>query len=659
MTETSPSVPTTTLITRAAAPRRRAQLLALGLLGALLLLAWGTATADAQATAPAGRPLYHNGPSGRYLMDGAWLFRLDPREVGLQEHYEDQTSTAGWTGVSVPNAWNATDESLESFQGSVGWYRKDFRLPSAAKDLSWIVRLESVNYRSRVWLNGRPIGSNRGAYLPFELRLPAGALKRGGTNRLVVRVENHRFAYDFPPAGLSVAGAPTGGWWNYGGLLREVYLRKVEKVDFSRVLVRPELPCSSCNATVKVETVLRNAGPGTVRARVTGRFGSQKLDLGTAVISPGQFRALRQTITVRRPRLWTPASPRLYDVSLAATTQRKGGKQGKVLQSYVLRSGIRSVAVVDGKWLLNGRPLNFRGVGMHEDDPKLGFAIDNRIRDRELAEAKELGATMMRSHYPLHPYTMEQADAKGMMIWSEIPVYSVRTVELKKKIVRDLAAKELAENIQTNGNHPSVVVWSVGNELSSRPGAVQGSYLAKAARTARRMDPTRPVGYAVAGYPAAGCQAEYAPLDVLGINEYFGWYPGPNGQVADRTLMSAYLDSVHACYPEKALVITETGAEANREGPVEEKGTYAFQQDFVNYHFGVYATKPWLAGAMYWALEEFRVRPGWQGGNPRPNPPIHEKGLITFGGVKKAAWFDVQRIFRGTTQIRARPLPGR
>jgi beta-glucuronidase len=635
-------------------------------LPALLLLAIVAATglpaaaAHAQgASVPSNRTLYHDGPSGRFLMDGQWLFRLDPQEVGITQRYKDQTATTGWTPTTVPNAWNATDESLESFQGTVGWYREDFKLPDAAKALSWVVRFESVNYRSQIWLNGKPLGSNRGAYLPFELRLPSSALKRSGTNRLVVRVENHRFAYDFPPAGLSVAGAPTGGWWNYGGLLREVYLRKVERVDFSRVVVRPDLPCSTCAATVLVQTVLRNAGPGTVRTRVTGRFGDQKLDLGTAVISPGAFRSLRQTITVKKPRLWAPGAPKLYDVKLQATDAKAKAKKQPVLQSYALRSGIRSIKVVDGKWLINGRPLNFRGVGMHEDDPKLGFAIDNRIRDREIAEIKELGATMARSHYPLHPYTLERMDEEGIMDWSEIPVYSVRTEQLKKKIVRDLAAKELATNITANGNHASIVVWSVGNELSARPGAVQGSYLAKAASTAKRLDPTRPVGYAVAGYPAAGCQPEYAPLDVLGVNEYFGWYPGPNGQVADRSLMSAYLDSVHACYPDKALVVTETGAEANRDGPVEEKGTYAYQQDFVNFHFGVYATKPWLTGAMYWALEEFRVRPGWQGGNPRPQAPIHQKGLITFAGVKKAAWYDTQRIFKGTTQIRAKPLPGR
>jgi beta-glucuronidase len=241
------------------------------------------------------------------------------------------------------------------------------------------------------------------------------------------------------------------------------------------------------------------------------------------------------------------------------------------------------------------------------------------------------------------------------MVWSEIPVYALKTRQLSKAVVRRMAARELEKNILTNQNHASIVTWSVGNELSARPGPVQGMYLRDAAASAKRLDPTRPVSYAVAGYPSAGCQEEYGPIDLLGINEYFGWYPGPSGTIADRSTLSEYLDGVRACYPDKAIAITEFGAEANREGPVEEKGTYAHQQDFVNFHLGVYATKPWLSGAIYWALEEFRVRPGWDGGNPRPNPPIHQKGLISFAGVRKPAFFEVQRLFRATPQLRAAP----
>ena len=159
------------------------------------------------------------------------------------------------------------------------------------------------------------------------------------------------------------------------------------------------------------------------------------------------------------------------------------------------------------------------------------------------------------------------------------------------------------------------------------------------------------VALAVAAYPSAGCQAGYGPVDVLGFNDYFGWYPGPGGTLADEDGLSPFLDSIHACYPNKGLVITETGAEANRDGPEEEKGTFQFQVDFADYHFGVYATKPYLSGAIWWGLQEFRVRPTWDGGNPRPSSPTHTKGLITQDGVKKPAFFELQRIFHNTVQI--------
>jgi beta-glucuronidase len=258
---------------------------------------------------------------------------------------------------------------------------------------------------------------------------------------------------------------------------------------------------------------------------------------------------------------------------------------------------------------------------------------------------------VIRTHYPLHPYIHELADREGIMIWSEIPVYAVKTQYLKRPLVRELATKELRRNIQANGNHPSVMLWSLGNELSARPGPVQGDYIKRAARLAKQLDDTRPVGLAVAAYPTVGCQPEYAPVDVLGFNEYYGWYPGPMGLVFDRNGLSPYLDSVHQCYPNKALVISEFGAEANREGPIEEKGTWAFQKDFVNYHLAVHASKPWLSGSIYWALNEFKVRPNWDGGNPRPNSPIHQKGLLRYGDwARKPAWEDVQRIFTTTPQ---------
>jgi beta-glucuronidase len=610
----------------------------------LLALAFvAAATSSAAAYAPeTPKPgaLYDNGPNGRYLLGGQWLFRLDTGARGLDQAWQRRTSTAGWSLTTVPNAWNATDESEASMHGAVGWYRKDFRLPSSAKQYSWVIRFESVNYRSRAWLNGKPLGSNTGAYLPFEFVVPAKALKRNGTNRLVVRVDSRRKRSDFPPAGDNVAGSAIGGWWNYGGILREVYLRRVEGSDFSAVQVRPVLPCSTCAATMRFRALVRNAGTKARPIHVTARFGGRPVGLGTRTLRGGATGEFTGSLRVAHPKLWAPDHPTLYPVTLTAGAAR-----------YSLKTGIRSIRVAGGRLLLNGRLLNFRGVGLHEDSKQFGFAINNAIRDQFIAWTRELGATLIRSHYPLHPYLEEQADKLGIMLWSEIPVYQVHTTYLALGSVKRLAAKMLRTNILSNGTHPSIIVWSLQNELSSRLGPRQTAFVRRQAALAHRMDPSRPVGLAVAAYPSPGCQAGYAPIDVIGFNDYFGWYPGPGGSIADRDALSPFLDAAHACYPNKALVITETGAEANRDGPEEEKGTYAFQTAFADYHFGVYATKPYLSGAIWWGLQEFRVRPTWDGGNPRPSSPVHTKGLITQDGVRKPAFFELQRIFQATQQL--------
>ncbi len=590
--------------------------------------------------------MYQDGPDNRYLLGGDWLFRLDTAGVGQQQRFQRQTTTEGWTKTTVPNAWNAGDDSVASMTGTTGWYRKDFHLPDRRARMDWLVRFESVNYRSTVWLNGTPIGRNTGAYLPWDLRLPRSLLKRQGLNRIVIRVDNRRLRTDFPPSGLTGSGDPAGGWWNYGGLLREVYLQRVDKIDITSMLVRPDLPCATCDATVLARIVVRNYGNDSSRVRITGSFGRQKLALGTRAIGSKDFATFDARIKVRNPRLWSPADPQLYD---ARFTVRVGDR--KVL-GYKLHSGIRSIKNVGGRLLLNGRPLSVRGVGIHEDDPVKGFAIDSARRAQIIAQAKELGATVIRSHYPLHPEMYELADRQGLLIWSEIPVYSVKTQYLKRLAVRKLAARELEDNIKANQNHPSIMLWSIGNELSARPGPVQQNYIERAVRQAKALDPSRPIALAVAGYPSAGCRPQYALLDVIGLNDYFGWYPGPNGQIADRDALSDFLDAMRACYPNKAIFVSEFGAEANRDGPVEEKGTYQFQQDFVSFHLGIYAAKPWLSGAIYWALQEFRVRPNWDGGNPHPNSPIHEKGLLRYlDGSKKPAWFDVQRNFAATNQL--------
>jgi glycosyl hydrolase family 2 len=616
--------------------------LSLALLAAPLARAQGPAYTP---SAPSAGALYRDGQTGRYLLGGAWLYRADPSDQGLGAGwFRDVAATDGWTAVTVPNAFNAGDFSTASMAGSVGWYRRDFVVAAGAFARSipaaqrhWIVRFESLNYRATVWLNGVLIGRHTGAYLPFELDLRS---MHPGVNRLIVRVDDRHSAGDLPPG-------PAGGWWNFGGLLREVYLRAVREADISRVQVRTLLPCPHCAATIKVQARVRNLGRQSVPVTLSGRYGSVRLSFGSARIAPGATWTASAVGVVPHPRLWAIDHPVLYRATLTLADA-----QGQRLGGYITLSGVRTIKVsAGGQLTLNGRVLHLRGVSLHEQDLRLGAALDPAHLNRLMGWVRALGAHIIRAHYPLNPELEELADRDGVLIWSEIPVYGTSTAYLDRPNWLAQAHGVLQENILANQNHPSVAVWSIGNELETPAPAAESDYIAGAVALAHQLDPTRPVAMAVSDWPGVPCQSAYAPLDVIGVNEYFGWYDAGGGTTDDRDGLSPWLDSVRACYPTQAILVTEFGFEANRTGPVEERGTFAFQADSAAFHLGVFASKRWLAGALYFALQDFAVEPGWGGGNPWPDPPFLHKGLVDLSGALKPAFGGVAGLFHATRQI--------
>ena len=592
--------------------------------------------AETSGDVPTLGALYEDGPDGRYLIGGDWLVRTDPADAGLRSGYARASDADGWSARAVPYAWNASDLSDESMAGSIAWYRKDFRAPSDPAALRWALRFESVNHRARVFLDGREIGRHEGAYLPFELS--AGRLAGGTLHRLVVRVDSRRTPFDLPPGGVSADGRPAGGWWNYGGVLREVYLRRIAATDFAQVAVTPRVGCRSCPATIDARVTLKNTTATARTLSVRGRIGSSDLVFSAPrTVARGKSSTFTARLRIARPRLWEPGRARLYTVRLFAGTDSGPAPR------YTLRVGIRRIDVDgQGRLLINGRRKSLRGASLHEDDPELGSALSQARRRGDVALLQTLGATMTRAHYPLHPYTLELLDRAGIMLWGQAPIYQLSEEAVVSPKVERKAVRVLRDQVRRDRNHPSVLAWSIANELPSRADGGHEDLVRRAAAAVRRLDRTRLVAIDIQGYPSVGAQETYRDLDAIGINDYFGWYPGPNGSVLERGALGPYLDQMHQYYPRQALFVTEVGAEANRDGPIDEKGTYSFQSDFLRYHLGVIGQRPFMNGALVWILRDFRVRPGWDGGNPKPDPPTNFKGLVDARGKPKPA-FDVVR----------------
>lgn len=596
---------------------------------ALGLLAAGCPAAGIAAPVPPERALYQDGPDGRHLLGSGWSTRADPRNVGLRQGWQRPGRRGGFRRVRIPHSFNARDRSSRGFRSRVQWYRVRFRLPPGGSLSQWRLGFESVNRSAQVFLNGRRLGSHQGAHLPFELR--ARGLRRGD-NELVVRVDGRLSRSGLPPAGTPQ------GWWNYGGILREVYLRRAGDLDLSDLDLRPSL-----DGRVGVRGVVRNttSRPQALAysIEVTAPDGSKRSFPGSGgSVAAGALGRIDTAIQVDGPQPWSPESPSLYDVRVRLAA---GGQSTRAHLGF--RQWSRDA---QGRALLNGRPLSLRGASFHEQTQARGAALTAGDRDAIVRQLRGLGANFTRQHYPPHPALLEAFDRLGIVFWEQIPVWRMRGSQLRGAL-RRRALSELRQAVVRDRNHASVMTWSIGNEIQ-RGGGAEASYVRAAKGLVRRLDPTRFVGIDQSISPVGRIPAVYGELDVLGLTEYLGWYGrSSTGQVRPS------LDAVRARFPGLGLFVTEVGAEANRRGGATRKGTYAFQRAFLSRQLDAFDATPYLGGALLWILRDFAVRPGWSGGNPRPDPPYNHKGVLNLRGGAKQAFATARERFARVPATRA------
>jgi beta-glucuronidase len=607
---------------------------------------------------PRGKPLIYEGQAGRRLLGGTWYFRLDDTFVGDAERWYAQRDLVGWTEIGVPYNWNATDAALN--KSSVGWYRKEFTLPRSPKKAKhfWKVRFEGSNYRTKVWLNGKAIGGFTG-YFPFEADLDG---LRKGRNTLVVKVSSLRSKTDLThwrPAAFN--GFGTGGWWNFGGLLREVYVRRIDTIDIENVHVLPRLPKLGGPAKVELRVQVRNLTGRDEDVSLAWSVNGKRYSLRPQTVGANATRELRSRFTIDKPRLWQPGRPYLYDMSVGALLD------GRRRAAYRLRFGVRKLDVRRGVLLLNGKRLSLRGASIHEDDMEEGGALSQGTRNLLVSRLRDLGATVTRSHYPLHPAFLEAFDRYGILYWVDVPVYQIPNTFFDQPAVRYAATRAATLTVRENLNNVSIMTWALANEPAGNRselghiGAGLERYLREGSQAVRELDDTRLVGIdrqSRVGEPAT--HRAFRHLDVLGVNEYFGWYDSYRADLVRGPTTVAelgpYLDQLHAANPNLPLVITEFGAEATRPGPVEQPGTYEYQRKFAVDHLRVHASKRYVAGSIWWALRDFRVDPTWLGGAPREwgSPPWHNKSLIEETNARKPVYYDTRKRFRKIRTLRSR-----
>lgn len=559
-----------------------------------------------------GRALYS--PTGE-INDKSYGMNVRPNIIGPHnEEYDFATAPT----LKVPGDWNSQVPQLFNYEGVV-WYQRDFDAQPKPETRTFL-HIGAANYRSHVWVNQKRACDHEGGYTPFDCEVTS--VLHAGTNFVVIAVDATRLVDGIPSVGID--------WFNYGGLTRDISLVTVPKafIDDYDVHLTHGTAWQPGNTELTGYVHVLGASAGTAVTVDIPEAGVK-----TTATTDADGRA-PFSVKASRLTLWSPESPKLYKVTLASGS---GDQQDKLTDDI----GFRDIRVDGTRILLNGKAVFLRGANMHAEAPVRGGRVNT---DQDVATIfgylKDLDANFVRlAHYP-HDERMERAaDLQGIMVWSEIPLW--QHISYEKPEVYAKATHMLNEMIRRDRNKASVILWSVSNETPNN--ATRTTFLTNLANEARKIDPTRPITSAIIGPRANGKEMTNddpftQALDVVGQNEYIGWYSG----------VPEDADTAHWTLPQKPIIMSEFGSEAkagnhgaNNQRWTEEQQNYVYQHQIV-----MLAKIPNLRGTTPWILMDFR--------SPTRNIPklqdgYNRKGLISEDGKKKQAFFTMQKAYKDGT----------
>jgi beta-glucuronidase len=557
---------------------------------------------------------------GRTLLslNGTWRVIPDPYDTGFtsgfylnkkprdrRDRVEYNFDTSGT--LKVPGDWNSQRSDLFFYEGTV-WYERSFHYLKREHTRTF-VSFGAANYKASVYLNGQPLGEHTGGFTPFDFEVTNTI--HDGDNFLVVAVNNAR-----RPDGVPALNTD---FWNYGGLTRDVSLIEVPNLFIQDYFVQL---AKGSTSEVAGWVVLNGAtGPQEVAVEIP------EANIKQTVTTDGNGRV--QFRFPARLNLWSPANPKLYRVVLSAS--------GDKVEDSI---GFRMIETRGKSILLNGKPIFLRGISLHEEAPFRGgraFSLeDDQIL---LGWAKELGCNFVRlAHYPHNEAMIRLADRMGLLVWGEIPVYW--GIDWQNTATLENATQQLEGLISRDHNRASVILWSIANETPNEPARL--TFLENLATTARRLDSTRLVTAAMNTAVKEGPSTRSLNdplgkvLDVLGVNEYIGWYEGRPEDADTTEWKTPY---------EKPVIISEFGAGAlfGNHGDADTLWTEESQADLYRHQIKMLQQIPSLAGVSPWVLMDFRsprrLLPGLQ-------DYYNRKGLVSDRGERKQAFYVLQNFYR-------------
>jgi hypothetical protein len=585
------------------------------------------------------------GPGGRSQLT-RWTLRADRANQGLRLGWA--RGGFGGPSVSVPNDVEPLPYSgaggARSYQGSVAWYRTTF---TAAGSGEYALSFHSANYFAQVWVDGRLLGTHRGAYLPFEFhrRLPAGK------HTLVVRID-WRNVEQQSKEGFHRT------WFNWGGLNGQVEVRPIGASELSHPTIQTTVEPAGGgppSALVRVGVEVRNGGSQrTITPEGTLVRGSQAITLSFPALklAPGQTARTATSVSVRDPALWSPSSPSLYQLTLAVGQE----------SSYSAQVGLRELSWSGGRLYLNGQRLELHGATVQEDVYGHGDALTASQDNALVSDLKRIGANAARAQHPLDPALLERLDAAGILVWQGLgPVEGAGAWFSTSSGLANNAVQQVRTAVLAAQLHPSIAAWNLADEVANNGfDGFEVQYVQASARWLHAHDPTRMVAVDVWGdHPPSHPGALYGHIDAISETDYTGWYDSPSSSAAQQVaMMRSRLAKMERAFAGRVIVISEFGAESNALNAASSPGGFTFQANLLARHITTYRAYPQLSGMFIWVLRDYPLNPLFNGGSIHNVLPrvrliegLNQKGLFSYSGSPKPAVGGVARLFNALPNL--------
>lgn len=454
-------------------------------------------------------------PRTHISFNEGWKFALAASDDAAQPGFDD----SGWRELDLPHDWSIEGEFSEknpaspgggALPGGIGWYRKTFNVSTADRDRLTYITFDGVYRNSEVWINGNYLGKRPYGYSSFRYDLTPYLRYGEEENVMAVKVDN--------------SAQPNSRWYSGSGIYRNVWLTTTGKIavdQWGTFVTTPEVSNESAlvrvttriangsgsKAVVRVETAVYDAGNKRVAATETDQ-----------VEVPSTGTAVTQELTVRTPHLWSVDDPALYRV---VTTVRSGQL---LADTYETVTGIRTFEFDREKgFILNGEPVTIKGVCNHHDLGCLGAAVNTRALERQLEILKEMGCNGIRtSHNPPAPELLDLCDRMGFIVMDEaFDIWKVGKTDYDYHLDFDeWHRRDIEAMVLRDRNHPSVFIWSIGNEVMEqwqRDGSGE-AIAAELAGIVRSLDDTRPVTAACNDPVPSNPVIASGALDLIGFN---------------------------------------------------------------------------------------------------------------------------------------------